>query len=75
MAGNKKRQTKQLPTRVSFQFGKTHDCIVMTGGAKDFSLYGLGPDFYIYENKVEDLKAWRVRAIAHNMYEQRCDSF
>ena len=47
----------------------------MTGGAKDFSLYGLGPDFYIYENKVENLKAWRVRAIAHNMYEQRCDSF
>ena len=46
----------------------------MTGGAKCLSLYGLGPDFHIYENIVEDLKARRLRAIAHNMYEQRCDS-
>ena len=59
---------------MSFQFGKTHDCTVITGGAKCLSLYGLGPDFHIYENLVENLKAWRVRAIAHNMYEQRCDS-
>ena len=45
----------------------------MTGGKNAFPVC-LGPDFHIYENIVEDLKAWRVRTIAHNMYEQRCDS-
>ena len=60
---------------MSFQFGKTHDCPVMTGGAKYLSLYDFRPDFHIYENIVKILKACCVRAIAHNIYEQRCDPF
>ena len=40
----------------------------MTGGAKCLSLYGLGPDFHVYENILEDLKAWRVRTGDSSQY-------